>query len=217
MLIHAYDEMYVAEVMDNLAFMLDYAVYDLKFEADVFFDYFIYSGFAHQIEIGNPKYTVGMSGIELAREVIYKVYKRYDHTDARFFIEKSPEYWVAWSLAYYNWKKNISFKNIVDIVPIKDILKLYPVLHEADIEKFVDVMDAKIKHHIKNSPTNLAILRKGKNLSQAELAEKSGVSLRMIQLYEQKQNDINKAQISTVSNLSKALKCTMEEIINIDI
>jgi len=34
----------------------------------------------------------------------------------------------------------------------------------------------------------------------------------MIQLYEQKQNDINRAQASTLLALSRTLGCTMEDL-----
>lgn len=52
------------------------------------------------------------------------------------------------------------------------------------------------------------------NLSQSELAKKSTVSVRMIQKYEQGGKNINKAQAETVYKLSKALGCTMEDLIN---
>ena len=42
---------------------------------------------------------------------------------------------------------------------------------------------------------------------------RSGVTLRMIQLYEQKQNDISKAQVTVVVNLAKALGCEIEDLI----
>lgn len=50
-------------------------------------------------------------------------------------------------------------------------------------------------------------------LSQSGLANQSGVSLRMIQYYEQGRDDINKAQAGTVYRLAIALDCTVEEII----
>ena len=40
-----------------------------------------------------------------------------------------------------------------------------------------------------------------------------GVSLRMIQLYEQKQNDINKAQVNVVLSLAKVLGCDVEDLL----
>ena len=42
-------------------------------------------------------------------------------------------------------------------------------------------------------------------LSQSELAKKSRVSIRSIQMYEQRQNDIDKAQGHTLYKLSMAL------------
>ena len=55
--------------------------------------------------------------------------------------------------------------------------------------------------------------RKKVGLSQSQLADDSGVSVRMIQKYEQGEKDINRAQAETVYKLSKALGCTMEELI----
>lgn len=40
------------------------------------------------------------------------------------------------------------------------------------------------------------------------------ITLRMIQLYEQKQNDISKAQVTVVINLAKALGCEVEDLID---
>ena len=48
--------------------------------------------------------------------------------------------------------------------------------------------------------------------TQKELSEASGVKLRMIQLYEQRENDINKARAGTLYDLSKALGCDMEDL-----
>ena len=41
----------------------------------------------------------------------------------------------------------------------------------------------------------------------------SGVSLRSIQMYEQRNKNINKANADTVYQLAKALGCTMEDLI----
>lgn len=53
-----------------------------------------------------------------------------------------------------------------------------------------------------------------RELSQFQLAKASGVSLRMIQKYEQGDRDIKKAQAETVYKLAKALNCQMEELID---
>ena len=53
-------------------------------------------------------------------------------------------------------------------------------------------------------------------LSQSGLATWSGVSLRMIQYYEQGRDDINKAQAGTVYRLAKALGCSVEDLVEIE-
>ena len=60
--------------------------------------------------------------------------------------------------------------------------------------------------------TNLKRIRTTKGYSQKKLAEQSGVSLRSIQMYEQRRKDINKAQSNSLFRLAKALYCTMEDL-----
>ena len=62
--------------------------------------------------------------------------------------------------------------------------------------------------------SRLKFMRELKGMTQASLAEKSGVSQRNIQAYEQGYKDINKAQVVTVLQLAEALDCDVYEIIN---
>ena len=64
------------------------------------------------------------------------------------------------------------------------------------------------------TPSNLKIIREDRNFSQSKLAELSGVSVRMIQHYEQGVKDINKAQADTLYKLSRALGVTIESLLN---
>lgn len=63
------------------------------------------------------------------------------------------------------------------------------------------------------SETNLKRVRTAYGFTQAELAERSGVSLRSIQMYEQRNKNINKASADTMYSLAKVLGCTMEDLI----
>ncbi|MFI3171481.1 MAG: helix-turn-helix transcriptional regulator, partial [Eubacteriales bacterium] len=157
-------------------------------------------------------YTVGMSGIELAHEVLYITFGTEIEVKQYYTLDKSPEYWGMWSLAYYQFESELSFGRLLEYVTFDIVLQLYPTLHEADISKFVDVLDARIELYRNNTETTIARLRRMQGYSQRVLAEQSGVSLRMIQLYEQRQNDINKAQAETLLKLAKALHCSMEEL-----
>ena len=57
--------------------------------------------------------------------------------------------------------------------------------------------------------------RMQRKLSQSQLAKASGVSLRMLQKYEQGDRDIKKAKAETVYKIAQALDCTIEELIDI--
>lgn len=88
---------------------------------------------------------------------------------------------------------------------------MYPTLHEASEEKFVDTANAILEH--KHFPTKLQTIRKAIGLSQRELSEKSGVTLRMIQQYEQRAKDINKASADNLFALARALSCRAEKLL----
>lgn len=64
--------------------------------------------------------------------------------------------------------------------------------------------------------TNLKKNRTQAGISQAELANQSGVNIRMIQHYEQGFKDINKAQGDTLYKLAQALNTSIEEILETD-
>lgn len=61
--------------------------------------------------------------------------------------------------------------------------------------------------------TNLQKKRQEAGLSQSQLAEKAGLSLRTLQHYEIGDKDIRKAAIETVLALAEALGCDINEII----
>ena len=73
-------------------------------------------------------------------------------------------------------------------------MALYSPYHEMDIRQFVDKMNELV------------------GLNQRELAELSGVPLRTIQQYEQRQKDINKAQAQHLVMLAQVLCCDMRDL-----
>lgn len=51
------------------------------------------------------------------------------------------------------------------------------------------------------------------NLTQAQLADKTGISIRTIQKYESGERDIKKASAESVHKLAKALNVTIDDLI----
>lgn len=208
----AYAEIYLSDAQSVLGSMLDYAVHDCRQEIDLFFAQFLSSGLAEQFEQGNPKYVGGMSGVELAREVFRRTTGKEVENSASGTDDRSVEYWAGWTMAYYQWHSGLRFADIASygLMPSR-VCNMY-ILHEADVHKFVDTANEMIREEWRRRETNLQRIRKAKGYSQRELAEVSGVSLRMIQLYEQRQNNINKAQSSTLLELAKALSCQPQDL-----
>lgn len=211
---NAYSELYLDDAMQNLGDMVEYAVCDLGFDPDVFFGWFISSGIASKFEKGNPKYITGMSGFELAEAVLTETNVAHEKREPSFVEFKGREYWAGWILAYYQWETGKRFEDIVkDGLTLSTVFSMY-VLREADESKFVEAANEIIARNRENRKTKLFEIRKARGFTQQQLSKASGVSLRMIQLYEQKQNDISKAQATVVISLAKALGCEVEDLID---
>ena len=208
---HAYDKQYLDDAMRNLGEAFDYAVNHCRIEIDDFLDLFIAGGIADQFGLGVAKYVSGMSGIELVWEVMERSGWERELPEPVAAYDCSPEYWCGWILAYYQWYAGTSFRNIRAYISMREIWKLYPTLHEAAEDKFVDTMNRRIRR--KHLPTKLQALRKSIGYSQKTLAEKSGVTLRMIQQYEQRAKDINKAAGVNLIALARTLGCQVEDLL----
>ena len=210
-MIHAYDKIYLNKARTALGRMLDFAVYDLKYDIEDFFALFITSGIAARFEKGDYSVIVGMSGVELAYKVLELTKGEETRIKPQYSADRSEEYWAGWALAYYQWDTALSFEEIVRAVPMKRIVEMYSPYHEMDIRQFCDKMNE--LYRAAQPETNLKALRQRADLSQRELAEQSGVPLRTIQQYEQRQKRINKAQAEYLLMLARALCCNMEDLL----
>lgn len=64
---------------------------------------------------------------------------------------------------------------------------------------------------------NLQRIRKASGMSQSQLSKASDVSLRSIQCYEQGVKDINRAEGLSLYKLSKALGCSVEDLLELEV
>ena len=209
-MIHSYDEIYMPKAQTALAQMLRYAVEDLHIELNEFWDMFLISGVADLFGKGDFRFLVGMSGIEGAREVVWRLTGEWTQEEPTFRLEKDPVYWTGWILAWYQWYSGQSFRRISEFLTPDQVRDMYSPYHEMDPLQFADAADG-IRRR-KEMMTRLRMYRERRGFSQSELARESGVSVRMIQHYEQRQKDLNKAQTKTIWMLARALHCTMEEL-----
>ena len=210
-MIRAYNESYLNDAKETLSQFFDYLINDCEMPADWVSAIFVSSGYAEQFERGNPLILAGMSGIELARAVVSESYREKELPEPRYADGLSPEYWAGWALAEYQWYSAKRFSDIFRCVKLSQIVAMYSVYHEMDISKFISAMEERCASVV--LPSKLKALRENRNLSQSELSAASGVSLRSIQMYEQRINDINKAQVGTVYKLSRAIGCNVEDLL----
>ena len=209
--IRAYDKSYIASAQNILGHAVDFAVMTLNLDPDTFGKVFMISDASRQFAGGNPRFVAGLNGCELAREVLSETCSAFTDAEDAMFLDKSPEYWAGWALAYYQWYSCCQFSDILIPAPLSRIIEMYPVYHEMDILQFTDHMDDIMR---KAYPaTRLKVHRMNCDLSQSELSAESGVALRQIQLFEQRQRDINNAAAFTLFRLSKALHCQIEDLI----
>lgn len=144
---YAYDESYLEDVQKNLGFFFQFLLCNEKMPPEEVQRLFLSSEIPYQIEIGNPDFLCGKSGFELAILAL----KDKDLSLSISKAQKMPffpqsDYWCGFVLAYCQWKNNITFEKILQSYSLKQILDIYPLLHEADITKTEELIFSYIRN-----------------------------------------------------------------------
>ena len=210
-MIHAYEALYLSDAQLFLAKAFDYAMNDCGYEPDWFGPVFARSAMCDQFEIGNPSLISGKAGDEAMRDLMRQIIPGEEFPSASFSLDCSPAYWAGWALAYYQWFTAKRFVDIFRRVPLSEIISMYGPYHEMDLARFVEDLNERCSSIVLE--TKLKKIRESRGISQSKLAELSGVKKRSIQLYEQKVNDIDKAQGQTIYKLSRVLGCSIEDLL----
>ena len=211
MAIKSYDELYLEDAMANLGEAFDYAVNFCGLDIDEFAEMFVTGEFAERFAACEPKVIAGLSGTELAMEIISASGMKISFPEPSAKIKYSKEYWVGWITAFYQWRSGTPFKDIFSLVKASRIREMYNPFHEAGEDNFADALDDMMSQ--KKGFLKLAIQRKNIGYSQRHLAQISNVNLRTLQQYESGAKDLNKASAQTVLNLAWALGCNIEDIL----
>ena len=235
LMIHAYDRIFLDRAADSLGRMLDYSIYSLHYDIAAIIDLFIASGAAGLFERGDIRIIAGMSGIELAYEVLEKSGIVFERTQPRYTKGLSPEYWCGHAMAHMQWETGLSFEDIIQVfspqafisgyaanrISFLDGLPLNLTEEErsAGAKAFGEQYASEALSHFissaagKGHDTPLKKMRIKNGLSQSGLAEASGVPLRTIQQYEQRQKDLARARAEYLIALARALGCDPSRLI----
>ena len=210
-MMNAYDKTYLEKARTVLGRMLDFAVHDLGYGLEQFYGFFLTSGVADRFGTGDYTVLVGRSGVELAYDVLEQSGIQVVRVKPDYPVDRSVEYWTGWALAYFQWETGLTFHEINTYIPIRRVADLYHPFHEMDIRQFCDRMNE--LYRAAKPDTNLKLHRQRADLTQKELADISGVPIRTIQQYEQRQKNINKAQAEYLVMLARALCCDVPDIL----
>ena len=208
---HAYRETYLSKAQAALGDAFDYAVNACQIPGADFIKLFTASTVSKRMENGEPSLLAGKSGIEIAIEVVQETTGKLLEAEPPEQFGRSPEYWIGWAVCYYQWVSARSYSDIFHVLSFEELERMYCTLHEADVSKFAEIAEERMRDFFQE--TNLKRVRGAYGCTQAELAKRSGVSLRSIQMYEQRNKNINKANAETLYRIARVLGCTMEDLI----
>lgn len=206
-MIHAYSELYLEEMQEDMGLVFDLAVNVLHYDINEFNEIFINSTIAKKIEYGDSSVLAGKSGVEMLYDVLDErgdKYRDIQQEDIDIW-SRSPQYWAGWILCYYQWYTAISFLEIYKTVTAKDIEDMYMPYHEMDESQFVDEINRR-RSDIR-AMTYLKYFRQKAGYTQQQLADLTDVPVKTIRQYEQGQKNINKASAETVIKFSRVLCC----------
>ena len=206
------DDSLFPRAQEALAELFDIAANECGIEGGEVVAAFLASRLDREFECLNPVYVAGKSSVELF-ELLAPFLDEDLSLPAVVPVVAQVDYWTGWSIAYYQHETGTPFRRIFEAVPYEEFAAAYHPLHEAPESKFVEVFEPRIRE-ARNS-TRLAVQRKIALLSQVELAERSGVGLRSIQMYEQRNKNINHASAETLLRLARALHCPMEDLMEL--
>ena len=208
----AYSEMYLEDAMKTLGEAADFALCDQGLNPAELTAILSNALEIKQFERGMPRVTCGMSGDELAREIIAHAGLKAAECRESYPFGRSPQYWAGWVLAYTQWTSSLCFSDLFEVAPLDWIIGSYHPLHEASEDKFAEIVIEKW-NKAQVDKKGLKAARKAAGLTQKQLAAKSGVKLRAIQLYEQSQLDLRRASVSSALALANTLNCTIEDLV----
>lgn len=209
---HAYSEMYLDDAMRTLGEAVDFALCDQGLSPVELTTILLNSLEMRQFEHGVARVVCGMSGDELAREIITSAGLKPVECRESYPLDRSPQYWAGWVLAYTQWASNLSFNDLFEVAQLDWIIGSYSPLHEASEDTFAEIVIDKW-NRAQTSKKGLRAARKVAGLTQKQLAAQSGVKLRAIQLYEQNQLDLRRASVSSALALAKTLNCAIEDLV----
>ena len=198
------------KMINNFGICMSFACKYLGFQANEFFKLFASSKISIEYAKANPKYIYGMSGVELAYEILIDL--GFDPKNVNDYeLDKDINFWAGRILAYIQYMHNYDFKFLAEIINVNLLLDHFEELSNQTLSSTDEYIFKNLVSQ--DSKSRLQSRRKIVELSQTELAEKANINVRTLQQYEIKSKNINNASITNVMKLAEALGCKAEDIL----
>ena len=202
-MVYAYEEKYLTTIAEIVGDIFRKVAGIEDFEIDRFAQKFAKSEVAHAIEYGDLEYLMSE---EIEDDIASLICRELSMEDCKDI--NSREYWVGYILVFIQRAVRRSFKEIFALYLCSRLLKDYDTYGDMDPIEMVK----KIKQYI-SMGNKLKQFREKKKMTQQELSNNSNVTVKNIKAYEDGTVDISKAQGDTLFRLSRALGCTIEELL----
>ena len=205
------DNLYAEEAAENLGLMLEDCVSRRGLTGEEAVDCFLASGLARQFEAFNPKFVCGMSPSELCDWMLNKCGLDKPAPADLPLTGLTNDAWLGEILVHYQATRRTPYCAIFNRVSYAQLIALYYGNEDLSNDDACQSVDRLLAQHV--LPNRLKVLRQNARLTQQELSQQSGVSLRAIQQYEQGAKDISRAAAATVLQLAQSLGCAMEDLL----
>lgn len=214
-MIPAYDETYLPDAMANLAGAFDYALNDCGLPVGLFMDFFATSEAAALFGRGTPKYVCGMSGEELVAEIMrqtgWRAFSicRQPHCAPAQHPNTGPDGYSHTANGPGECGSR-TFSMCCRSTISCDAPRLCTKPTKADSSTCTTSGPPIIAPRATPGCTRSACAPDSANPGWPA---RSGVTLRSIQMYEQRRKDLGKAAVSTVLALARTLGCRIEDLL----
>lgn len=144
---NCYSDWWLNKDMENMGFFFEYCdeycrqLYRVGIDKLKFIEAFMKSGLREETETGNPRMLAqaAMDDVEVFVEADYK------GSLDEFKLKGKPQeflkdqlYWIGWMYAYLHYQEDILSKDLIKVLPLKDMLRYYYAGHQMSKEAFYD-------------------------------------------------------------------------------
>jgi len=189
---------------------IDYAVNACHYNIDIIIR-LLCLHYGHKFDTRDEEFVNNYDGEKLIRELVDSFFWKYPYPDYKINPE-SKEYKLGIYLGELAAFSKIPFRDLLLRIRPTDTLTF---LKEHNYEINPDEFEKWVTKIYKKDDyvTRLKLIRDHNKLSQAQLAEKSGVNIRNIQMYEQRLNNINAASGVILQKLAHTLKVRVDDLL----